>query len=106
MADVNLRIKEICKEKGITLETLAKKLGILRTSLAQAMSRDSFSTKKLGEIADALDVPVWQLFVSADEVVSSHTVNSHDGCVCPKCGARLRLSVEEETNTSSNEERK
>ena len=79
MADVNLRIKEICKEKGITLESLAKRLGILRTSLAQAMSRDSFSTKKLGEIADALGVPVWQLFISADEVLSSQAMHSFDG---------------------------
>ncbi len=103
MADVNLRIKEICKEKGITLEALAKRLGILRTSLAQAMSRDSFSTKKLGEIADALDVPVWQLFVSADDIVASQTVKSHDGCVCPVCGAHLRL-VADEAEASHEEE--
>lgn len=100
MADVNLRIKEICKEKGITLESLAKRLGILRTSLAQAMSRDSFSTKKLGEIADALGVPVWQLFISADEVLSIQAIHSFDGCTCPKCGARLRLTVEEDTDKS------
>ena len=64
MATVNLRIKEICKEQGITLEILAKRLGIMRTSLAQAMSRNSFSTTRLGEIAEALNVPVWQLFIS------------------------------------------
>lgn len=62
------RIKEICKEKGITLEDLAKRLGILRTSLSQALSRNSFSTDKLSDIADALNVPIWQLFVSPNEV--------------------------------------
>lgn len=95
MTNVNIRIKEICKEKGMTLEALAKKLGILRTSLAQAMSRDSYSTTKLEEIAKALDVPMWQLFASADEVMSSLPAQSHDGCICPKCGARLRLTAEE-----------
>lgn len=64
----DIRIKEICKEKGITLEDLAKRLGILRTSLSQALSRNSFSTDKLSEIADALNVPIWQLFVSPNEV--------------------------------------
>ena len=64
----DIRIKEICKEKGITLEDLAKRLGILRTSLSQALSRNSFSTDKLSEIATALNVPIWQLFVSPEEV--------------------------------------
>ena len=64
-----LRIKEICREKGITLEALANKLGILRTSLSQALSRNSFSTDKLKDIAEALNVPMWQLFASPTEVV-------------------------------------
>ena len=58
----DIRIKEICKEKGITLEDLAKRLGILRTSLSQALSRNSFSTDKLSDIANALNVPMWQLW--------------------------------------------
>ncbi len=66
-----LRIKEICREKGITLEALANKLGILRTSLSQALSRNSFSTDKLKDIAEALDVPMWQLFASPTEVAGS-----------------------------------
>ena len=67
----DIRIKEICKEKGITLEDLAKRLGILRTSLSQALSRNSFSTDKLSDIATALNVPIWQLFVSPEEVTGN-----------------------------------
>lgn len=67
----DIRIKEICKEKGITLEDLAKRLGILRTSLSQALSRNSFSTDKLSDIANALNVPMWQLFASPEEVAGS-----------------------------------
>lgn len=66
-----LRIKEVCKEKGITLEDLAKRLGILRTSLSQALSRSSFSTDRLNDIATALDVPMWQLFASPADVSGS-----------------------------------
>lgn len=66
-----LRIKEVCKEKGITLEDLAKRLGILRTSLSQALSRNSFSTDRLNDIATALDVPTWQLFASPADVSGS-----------------------------------
>lgn len=38
MANKNLKIKDLCKAKGITLEELANRL----VSLAQAMSRNSF----------------------------------------------------------------
>lgn len=87
-----VRIKEICKEKGMTLEQLAGKLGILRTSLAQAMSRNNFSVEKLNEIADALSVPVWQLFVSPEEVAASSS--SASTLVCPHCGKPLHIKVE------------
>lgn len=39
MANKNLKIKDLCKAKGITLEELANRL----VSLTQAMSRNSFS---------------------------------------------------------------
>ena len=67
----DIRIKDICKEKSITLEDLAKRLGIRRTSLSQALSRNSFSTDKLSDIASALNVPIWQLFVSPEEVAGN-----------------------------------
>ena len=62
------RIKEICKEKDIILEELAKGLGIFRTSLSQALSQNSFSMDKIRDIADTLDVPAWQLFAYSDDV--------------------------------------
>lgn len=87
-----LRIKEICKQKNMTLEMLANKLGIHRTSLAQAMSRNSFSTTRLEEFAKALNVPVWQLFVSAEEA-AAHTDTPN--FTCPKCGCRLNILITE-----------
>ena len=67
MANKNLRIKELCKEKGITLECLANKLNIRRTSLAQAMSRNNFSIDKLGDIADAIGCEIAELFMAKKE---------------------------------------
>ena len=87
----DIRIKEICKEKGITLEDLAKRLGILRTSLSQALSRNSFSTDKLSDIANALDVPTWQLFVSPNEVQKEN-----NNIVCPHCGNPIKVTITKE----------
>lgn len=84
----DIRIKEICKEKGITLEDLAKRLGILRTSLSQALSRNSFSTDKLSDIAIALNVPMWQLFASPEEVQKGN-----NNIVCPHCGNPIKVTI-------------
>ena len=87
----DIRIKDICKEKGITLEDLAKKLGIRRTSLSQALSRNSFRTDKLNDIANALDVPIWQLFVSPEEVQKEN-----NNIVCPHCGNPIKVTITKE----------
>nr|DAF25466.1 MAG TPA: helix-turn-helix domain protein [Caudoviricetes sp.] len=84
----DIRIKEICKEKGITLEDLAKRLGILRTSLSQALSRNSFSTDKLSDIANALNVPMWQLFASPEEVQKEN-----NNIVCPHCRNPIKVTI-------------
>lgn len=59
------RIKEICKEKGVTLAQLASGLGIKRNSLSQALSRGNISSRRLGEIASLLGVEIPDLFRSA-----------------------------------------
>lgn len=87
----DIRIKEICKEKGITLEDLAKRLGILRTSLSQSLSRNSFSTDKLSDIATALNVPMWQLFASSEEVQKGNS-----NIVCPHCGNPIKVTITKE----------
>lgn len=95
MANKKLRIKELCKEQGITLECLANKLNIRRTSLAQAMSRNNFSIDKLGDIADALDVPIWQLFAAPGDISSTKEVGHK--IKCPKCGMEFEIELKPKT---------
>ena len=60
------RIKEVIKERGHTITSLADKLGIARESLSRMIVSPSYPT--LEKISVALGVPVWRLFVSPDEV--------------------------------------
>lgn len=82
------RIKELIKEKGFTQQSLADKLGMSRVGLSQLVNgKPSFPT--LEKIAKALDVPMWQLFVTREEIVGEE---KEDNCItCPKCGARFKL---------------
>lgn len=83
------RIKEVIKEKGYTITSLADKLGIARESLSRMIVSPSYPT--LEKIATALDVPIWQLFASQDEVSPKKdalTIN------CPNCGKEINIKVE------------
>ena len=77
-----MRIKELCKERGMTQEDLARRLGIRPSSLSQAISRNRLSAEYLKRIANALNVDVGELY-------------EHDTTlVCPHCGRIIRLRAE------------
>lgn len=77
-----LRVNEICKEQGITLKDLAKKLGVTYQSLYANIKENGNPTlSKLKKIADALGVEVAELFAPSLGNVFT----------CPNCGKRYRL---------------
>lgn len=59
---IELRIKECCKEHGITQKELAGRLGVKEVSFSQMVARKGFSVTRLGEIADAIGCNVSELF--------------------------------------------
>lgn len=79
---MNYRIKEICKEKGILFKDLAARLGITDISLRYSLKRNP-TVGTLERIADALDVPFFELFEKPEDNSSSFR--------CPKCGAELEI---------------
>jgi transcriptional regulator with XRE-family HTH domain len=83
MANTKLRIKEIAKSRGLNLEQLAEKLGIRRTSLSQALTRNVFSIEKLSEIADVLDVEIPELFEASQP----------SSMKCPHCGKPINVTL-------------
>ena len=59
-----MRIKEVCKEKGITVSQLAEKMGIKQESLSRAINGNP-TLETLERIANALEVDVPELFTSS-----------------------------------------
>lgn len=83
---IQLRIKEICKEKGITLNALAEKIGVSQPSisgLATGKQKPSFDT--LEKLAEALEVPFTELFEQPKSDTASLT--------CPHCGKSIEIGV-------------
>lgn len=82
---MRFRILELCKEAGINQTELAEKIGLSRVGLSKAINGNP-TIGTLEKIADALGVPVTDLFEkSSDEVIgavrigdSTHVINSKD----------------------------
>ena len=58
---MRFRILELCKEAGITQTELADKIGLSRVGLSKAINGNP-TISTLEKIADALGVPVTELF--------------------------------------------
>ena len=56
-----LRIKEICKEKQITMKEIAEKIGINHITLSQSLNGNP-TLSRLQEVADIIGVSVPELF--------------------------------------------
>lgn len=86
------RIKEILSEKGMTAKELAVIVGVSSVSLYNIINgKQEASANTLNTIAQSLEVPFWQLFVSPEEVQPKK-----DGLslTCPHCGKSINIKVE------------
>ena len=83
-----MRVKAILKDKQMTLNDLAQKLGVSRQALyLQINNNPRIST--LQRIADALGVPVGQLFDQKPQPTTSDNIT----ITCPHCGAKLVINL-------------
>lgn len=65
----NLRIKEAIKAHGLTVEQVAKRMGILPSALSQSINGNP-TVEKLEKIASALGVEVTELFAKRGDFVA------------------------------------
>ncbi len=82
-----MRIKEILKEKGITLSQLADTMGVSRQALSRQVA-GKLLVEKAEEIATTLNVPMWQLFASPEDVQKEN-----NNIVCPHCGNPIKVTI-------------
>lgn len=89
-----LRIKELCSERGITLVELANRVGMVRESINNMVAgRQSPPVKTLDKIADALGVETWMLLKDPSELSEGIKEPEHEvgAFICPKCGTKFKM---------------
>ena len=67
---------------------LADKMNVSLSAVKQMVSAESLTTATLEKIATALNVPMWQLFASPEEVAKQT-----DNETCPYCGQPIAVKT-------------
>ena len=78
-----MRIREVIKEKGLKASELASKIGMTESGLNQHINGNP-SVKTLEKIANALEVPITELFAKQTEPTMK----------CPHCGKEIHITIQ------------
>lgn len=79
---MELRVREICKDKGMKFKDLAAKIGVHDVTLRASLNGNP-TISTLEKVAAALDVQVVELFAPADT----------DTIICPHCGGKIQFNA-------------
>lgn len=83
---MELRIKDVIKEKKVTVVALAGMIGITQPNMSNIVNGKSMpSLETLEKIASALEVPITELFEQPKRDTASLT--------CPHCGKNIEIGV-------------
>ena len=83
-----MRIKEILKEKNMTVQELADILNISRQALSKQI-QGKLLVETAQNIANALNVPIWQLFADPAEIQTK----DNTFITCPHCGRVIQIEI-------------
>ena len=84
------RIKDILKEKDITINQLSEMLGVSRQALSKQI-QGKMLVETAEKIAEALGVEMWELFASKSDIIEK----DKDTITCPKCGTKFKMESDE-----------
>ena len=93
------RTREILKRVGVKQVELAEKLGMTTVGINQLMRTDQPKIETLEKIAQAIGVPVWQLYLTDEEieqVVAQHgkeQAKMPNVGICPHCGEVVHIEL-------------
>lgn len=84
-----MRIKQAIKESGSSVGELAQKIGVSRQAISRQINGANITVETVQKIADALGVPVAQLF----DQTPQPTTADYNTITCPHCGAKLEINL-------------
>ena len=90
------RLKAIMRQKGVTQVELSEKLGITKSAFYQRINGNP-SLSSIKELADALGVEVWELFIDREDIIKNEGIGNDKPemtIVCPHCGKPIKITID------------
>ena len=84
-----MRIKQAIKESGSSVGELAQKMGVARQTISRQINGANITVETVQKIADALGLPVGQLFDQTTQPTNADNIN----ITCPHCGEKLVINL-------------
>ena len=84
-----MEVKTVIKQKGFTMEAVAKKMGITRVTLAQNLSRNP-TVGTLQKIADVIGCKVGDFFIDDMDIKEDENT-----IICPHCRKKIKIDIKE-----------
>lgn len=82
-----MEVKTVIKQKGFTMEAVAKKMGITRVTLAQNLSRNP-TVGTLQKIADVIGCKVGDFFIDDMDIKEDENT-----IICPHCRKKIKINT-------------
>lgn len=80
-----MEVKTVIKQKGFTMEAVAKEMGITRVTLAQNLSRNP-TVGTLQKIADVIGCKVGDFFIDDMDIKEDENT-----IICPHCRKKIKI---------------
>ena len=84
-----MRIKQAIKESGSSVGELAQKMGVSRQTISRQINGANITVETVQKIADALGLPVGQLFDQKPQPTNA----DHNTITCPHCCEKLVINL-------------
>ena len=97
------RLKTLIRQSGMSQVELAERLGMSKVGINKIISTTQPRFSTMEKIAEILNVPLWKLYLTDDEIFKIQkeaTRPAMDGFVCPKCGTQLKIIIADNSATT------
>ena len=84
-----MNIEELLREKGLTKSAFAELIGVKKQNINNLLKNPTLET--LEKFSKALNVEMWELFASKDEIINQ----DKNTITCPTCGTKIEFKKKE-----------
>ena len=86
-----MNIEDLLKQRGLSKSAFADLVGVKKQNINNLLKNPTLET--IGKFAEALNVEIYELFKSKEEIVEEAKKKQEHSIPCPYCGKPINVSL-------------